>query len=96
MNHALFVIKVIEHPIHLVYGEYETLEIKVEFPVPRQKNSKHELSIVLWGGHRDDFLKYYKVQDYLIIEGIITINSYKNGDPEVRITAKKLYPFLLN
>nr|YP_011005123.1 hypothetical protein V2471_pgp011 [Analipus japonicus]WAM61986.1 hypothetical protein [Analipus japonicus] len=96
MNHALLVVKVVQNPIHFVYDEYQTIELKVEFPVPRQKNSKNELTVVLWGGYRDDFLKYYKVQDYLIVEGIITIKSHKNEENEIKIVGKKLYPFILN
>nr|YP_011005681.1 hypothetical protein V2479_pgp011 [Cutleria multifida]WAM62685.1 hypothetical protein [Cutleria multifida] len=95
MNHALFVVKVIKNPIHLIYKELETIEIKVEFPAPRQKNSKNQLTLLLWGSYREDFLKYYKVQDYLIVEGILTLKGYQNEDNEVKVIVKRLYPFLL-
>nr|YP_009330448.1 Ycf41 [Coccophora langsdorfii]ANS72220.1 Ycf41 [Coccophora langsdorfii] len=94
MNHAFFIVKVVKSPIHLMFKDYETIEIKVEFPTSRQKNSKNEILLLLWGDHRDDFLKYYKVQDYLLIEGIITLNA-TNTNKEVKVTVKKLYPFLL-
>ena len=95
MNHALFVVKVIKDPVHLIYKEFQAIEIKVEFAVRRQKNSRNELTVLLWGGYREDFLKYYKVQDYLIIEGIITVKGYKNEENEVKLIVKRLYPFLL-
>lgn len=91
MNHAFFIVKVVKSPIHLMYKEYETVEIKVEFPILRQKNSKNEIVLLLWGEHRTDFLKYYKIQDYLLIEGIITLKS----NSEIKVTVKRLYPFLL-
>nr|YP_010317794.1 hypothetical protein Ycf41 [Silvetia siliquosa]UNH90231.1 hypothetical protein Ycf41 [Silvetia siliquosa] len=94
MNHAFFIVKVIKNPVHLMSKEYETVEIKVEFPVSRQKNSKNEIILLLWGDHRTDFLKYYKVQDYLLIEGIITLANASNNN-QVKITVKRLYPFLL-
>ena len=95
MNHSIFVVKVIGEPVHLVYKEYETIEIKVQFPVIRQKDSRGELTLLLWGDSRNDFLKYYKIQDHLIIECILTLKGYKNGENEAKVIIKKLYPFLL-
>lgn len=95
MNHAIFVIKVLEKPTHLIYKEYETIEIKVQFPILRQKNSSSELTLLLWGDYRKDFLRYYKTQDYLIIEGTLTFKGYKNEENEPKIIVKKIYPFLL-
>ena len=31
----------------------------------------------------------------LIIEGILTLKGYKNGENEPKVIVKKLYPFLL-
>ena len=95
MNHAIFVVKVTNEPVHLIYKECQTIEIKVQFPVFRQKNSKKELTIMLWGNYREDFLKYYKINDYLVIEGILTLKGYKNDENEAKVIVKKLYPFLL-
>nr|QWK43758.1 hypothetical protein [Desmarestia aculeata] len=95
MNHAIFVVKVIKNPVHLIYNDDQIIEIKVQFSVPQSNTSKNELTLVLWGEYRDNFLKYYKVQDYLIIEGIITLKGYKDEGNEVRVIVKRLYPFLL-
>lgn len=95
MNEAVFVVKVIDKAIHLNYNEYEAIQIKVQFPVLRQKDSRSELTLLLWGDYRNDFLKYYKVQDYLIIQGILTLKGYKNGENEPKVIVKRIYPFLL-
>lgn len=95
MNHGIFVIKVLEKPIHLVYKEYEAIEIKVQFPVIRQKDSRSELTLIIWGDYRKDFLKYYKVQDYLIVEGTLTFKGDKNVENEAKVIVKRIYPFLL-
>nr|YP_010156577.1 hypothetical protein K4Y99_pgp009 [Laminaria rodriguezii]QQY85108.1 hypothetical protein [Laminaria rodriguezii] len=98
MNHAIFVVKVIEKPVHLIYKEYQYMEIKVKFPAPRKKNSINELTLLLWGNYKGDFVKYYKTQDYLIIEGTLTSKGYANEENEInetKIIVKKLYPFLL-
>nr|YP_009691352.1 hypothetical protein [Laminaria digitata]QEG58108.1 hypothetical protein [Laminaria digitata] len=98
MNHAIFVVKVIEKPVHLIYKECQSMEIKVKFPAPRKKNSINELTLLLWGDYKGDFVKYYKAQDYLIIEGTLTSKGYANEENEInetKIIVKKLYPFLL-
>nr|YP_009182481.1 hypothetical protein MOGBL162 [Costaria costata]ALF63025.1 hypothetical protein MOGBL162 [Costaria costata]QWK43900.1 hypothetical protein [Costaria costata]WAM62544.1 hypothetical protein [Costaria costata] len=92
MNHAIFVVKIIEKPIHLICKEYQSMEIKVKFPAPRQKDSINKLTLLIWGNYKSDFINYYKAQDYLIIEGILTSQSSVN---EVKVIVKKLYPFLL-
>lgn len=89
MNHAIFVIKVCKNPVHSVHCEQKIIEIEVQFPTPRQKNYKNKFKLILWGNHKDDFLKYYKIQDYLLVEGIITINT----DNDIKITVKRIYPF---
>lgn len=95
MNHAIFVVRMIGKPTHLIYKEHETIEIKVQFPTVRQKESRSELTLIIWGEDRNDFLKYYKVQDHLIIEGILTSKGYKDGENEAKVIVKKIYPFLL-
>ena len=95
MNHGIFVVKVVDKPVHLNYKEYETIEIKVQFPILRQKDSRSELTLLIWGDYRNDFLKYYKVQDYLIIQGTLTLKGYENGENKPKVIVKRIYPFLL-
>lgn len=95
MNDGIFVIKVLKEPTNLVYKEYEAIEIKVQFPVLRQKDSRSELTLLIWGDYRKDFLRYYKVQDYLIVEGTVTFKGYKNAENEAKVIVKKVYPFFL-
>ena len=95
MNDAIFVVKVVDKPINLIYKEYEALQIKVKFPVLRQKDSRSELTLLLWGDYRNDFIKYYKVQDYLIVQGTLTLKGYKNGENEPKLIGKRIYPFVL-
>lgn len=95
MNHAIFVVRVIGKPVHLIYNEHESIEIRVQFPALRQKDFRSELTLLLWGDYRNDFLKYYKVQDHLIIEGTLTLKGYKNSENEVKLIVKRMYPFLL-
>ena len=95
MNYGIFVIRVLEEPIDLIYNEYEAIKIKVQFPVLRQTDSRSELTLILWDNYRNDFLRYYKVQDYLLVEGILTFKGYKDEENEIKIIIKRIYPFLL-
>nr|YP_009455876.1 hypothetical protein [Dictyopteris divaricata]YP_010205381.1 hypothetical protein LK366_pgp010 [Grateloupia livida]AQZ25092.1 hypothetical protein [Dictyopteris divaricata]UAV85950.1 hypothetical protein [Grateloupia livida] len=96
MNHGIFLVKVMEKPINLSYGENLVLKILVKFAKPRKKNVKNEIYLILWGGFREDFINFYKIKDYLLIEGIITSKVYKESQEEINLIAKRVYPFLLD
>lgn len=96
MNHGLFIIKVLENPEHLMINETPLIKVPVKFTSSNQKLSNFNLTLILWGGFRDDFINYYKVKDYLLIEGIITSNRKTNDNDEVNLIAKRVYPFLLD
>lgn len=96
MNHGIFIVKIIENPIDLSYNQNPVLKIQVQFAKIGRKNSKSQINLLLWGGFREDFINYYKIQDYLLIEGIITSKGYNDHQDEVKLIAKRVYPFLLN
>ena len=96
MNHGIFIIKVVENPIPIMYKEDSIIKIPVCFAKNHNKLFKNEISLILWGCFKEDFLNYYKLKDYLIIEGIITSVGYKNEREEVNLIAKRVYPFLLD
>nr|YP_011007648.1 hypothetical protein V2497_pgp012 [Syringoderma abyssicola]WAM65077.1 hypothetical protein [Syringoderma abyssicola] len=95
MNHAICLVKVIKKPVELIYNENRAIEVGVQFPGPLKKTLVNEMSLILWGEYREDFLNYYKIQDYLIIEGIITSKASKTDESIVKIIAQRIYPFLL-
>ena len=92
MNHTILIVKVNEDPIHLIYCNQEIIKIDVQFPNLKKKNSNNKIRLILWGEHKNDFLRYYRIQDYLLIEGIITVNDSKNY---IEVNVKKLYPFFV-
>jgi len=98
MNHAIFLVKIIKGPVHLTYNSHETIELETQFAGINYKSLKNKLLLTLWGDHRDDFLKYYKVHDYLVIEGILTNKGYDNNKSNfnLKIIAKRVYPFFLS
>nr|YP_011005428.1 hypothetical protein V2478_pgp124 [Choristocarpus tenellus]WAM62291.1 hypothetical protein [Choristocarpus tenellus] len=86
MNYSIFVIKIISNPIYKIYGEEKMIETLVKFPSFSQKKCYDKVQLNFWGNHRNDFLEYYRLKDYLIIEGIISLNNNFN---EINITVKK-------
>ena len=96
MNHGIFIVKIIEKASDLNYNNELLLKIPVQFPQIKSKLSKPYLNLILWGTFREDFLKYYKIKDYLLIEGIITSNNYESLKEEINLIAKRVYPFLLD
>ena len=55
-----------------------------------------------WGNLARDVSSYYKINDYILIEGYIAlpnkqnVNSNNQMSKKVEITVLKIYPFLLN
>jgi len=96
MNQGIFIVKIIEKAINLTYSNELVLKIPIQFAQIRSKTSKQPLNLILWGTFREDFLKYYKIKDYLLIEGIVTSSNYQNQGDEINLIAKRVYPFLLD
>ena len=55
--------------------------------------------ISVWGNLGYDIIRYYQVNDYIIVEGYILLNnltfSSNNTEPTIEIVACKIYPFAL-
>jgi single-stranded DNA-binding protein len=102
MNYSCFIIKIISDPIQSYFEENISLvEILGKFPQIRNKRTMEHFRISIWGNLADDVMKYYQINDYIIIEGYISLNldlfemdnlAKKN---QVAISVRKIYPFLL-
>ena len=100
MNYSIFTVKIIEKPIqHYFKNNIFATEIIVQiFPIRGKKNLKN-LHIYIWGELGHDIIKRYKVNDYMIIEGYISLyqspdenNNFSRND-QVQISVRKVYPF---
>lgn len=103
MNYSCFIIKVLSNPVESYFEDNIPLvEIIAKFPQIRSKKTIEYFRVSIWGNLAEDFVKYYQMHDYLIIEGYISLNRVLfeidnvSGINEVEISAKKIYPFLLN
>jgi single-stranded DNA-binding protein len=102
MNYAIFTVKVIKNSGQSFFSDGTSLtELTVQLPQVRKNNSKAILQVAIWGKLSYDVAKYYKPDDYLIIEGYISIRNIDTGrvvnllNKQVEISVFKLYPLLL-
>jgi len=102
MNYSCFIIKIISQPIYRFFeNTILNVELIAKFPKIGSKSRVDYFKVLIWGNLTDEIMKYYKINDYLIIEGYIHLNqeifelnnSIKSN--QLQISIKKIYPFLI-
>jgi single-stranded DNA-binding protein len=94
------VVKVLEKPKQKTINNNTYItRFRVQFPQVR-KNSL--VYLTFWGNLARDVAKYYKINDYLLIEGYLSVNSKQTLNfprklsKTIEIKVLKVYPFLLS
>ena len=102
MNYVIFTVKVIKNSGQSFFSDGTSLtELTVQLPQIRNNNSKVILQVSVWGKLSYDVAKYYQPDDYIIIEGYISLKNINTDravnllDKQVEISVFKLYPLLL-
>jgi len=102
MNYVIFTVKVIKNSGQSFFSDGTSLtELTVQLPQIRKNNSKIILQVSIWGKLSYDVAKYYQPDDYIIIEGYISMRNINMErvvnliDKQVEISVFKLYPLLL-
>jgi single-stranded DNA-binding protein len=102
MNYVIFAVKVIKNSGQSFFADGTSLtELIVQLPQVRNNNTKVILQVSIWGKLSYDVAKYYQPEDYIIIEGYISLknintdNLFNLLDKQVEISVFKLYPLLL-
>ena len=95
-NFVSATVKILERPRQsLVNKIFPIVECRVQFP---QIENDEIIHLIFWGSLGKDVTDYYKVNDYIIIEGYFS--SYTNKlfqkVQKVQITVLKIYPLLLS
>lgn len=100
MNYIGAVVKVLETPKQRFLNS-NTLVITFRVQLPQIRKIRI-VELVCWSNLAQSVLNYYKVNDYILIEGYISFRQKKSlsktNKPikKVTITVIKVYPFLLN
>lgn len=102
MNYAIFTVKVIKNSGQSFFADGTALtELTVQLPQIRKNTAKTILQLSIWGKLSYDVAKYYQPDDYVIIEGYVSIRDLNMDrvinliDKQVEISVFKLYPLLL-
>ena len=98
-NYIACVVKILETPKQkVVKVKKETLMTKVRVLLP-QKQKKRTTAIArltFWGKLASNVLESYQVNDYILIEGYLSILKQKNKkSKKIAITVLKVYPVFL-
>jgi len=99
-NYVGSIVKILEKPKQkLVKDKFITTQFRVQLP---QLRNTRIVNLVFWGNLAKDVANYYQVNDYIMIEGYLSLrpklpsNLAKQNFKKVKITVLKVYPFLLN
>jgi len=91
------IVKIIEKPFQkLISNQVVMTVVRAELP---QSRNKQFLTLHLWGNLAQDIQNYYKLNDYILIEGYISTSTnktivYPGTKPnQIILTPLKMYPF---
>ena len=93
-NYFSGIVKVLENPIQIFFNDkIPHTTVRVELP---QIRNNRIIYLVFWGNLAREVKNYYQMNDYILIEGYLSIRNKKNiNSKKVTITVLKIYPFLL-
>jgi len=94
------IVKILETPKQKIFNSnIHVTKFRVQFPQVRQTSLVY---LTFWGNLAIDTANYYKVNDYVIIEGYISVKDKTPSNKlllkakNIEITVLKIYPFLLS
>ena len=106
MNNSTFIIKLIEDPEQSSFeNSIRVTEVVAQFATKYKKTTpnKNILRISAWGDLSDNLVKHFRKNDFLVVEGIISLrdNYYFNNAQQgqkkiVEITLTGFYPYFSN
>jgi cobalamin biosynthesis Co2+ chelatase CbiK len=98
-NYFSGIVKVLENPIQTFFNDkISVTKFRVEIP---QMRKNRIVTLVFWGNLASEVKNYYQINDYILIEGYLSIRNKKNinlitkNSKQITITVLKVYPFLL-
>lgn len=98
-NYISSIVKILEPPNKILFNS-NVLVTKFRVQFPQIKNSR-VINLTFWGNLAGDVNNYYQINDYIMIEGYLSLNSKfllnrsKQNSKRFEITVLKIYPFLL-
>jgi hypothetical protein len=99
-NYISGIVKILESPVQTVFdNDIPITKFRVQFPQVRKNII---VNLVFWGNLGKDVVNYYQINDYILVEGYLSLREKQitnlsiRNSKKVEITGLKVYPFLLN
>ena len=102
MNYVGCIVRILETPILSFIGnKISRTEIRAQFPQVRNEKSVRIIKLVFWGDFAHDIVNYYRINDYILVEGYLSFRKSEISDSNNRtlkqivISVFKVYPLFL-
>lgn len=99
-NHIVGIVKILESPINkTIKNKISITKFRAQLPQIRQTAV---VDVVVWGNLANDVAKYYNTNDYILVEGYLSLpksihlKSSRKYLKRARVTLIKAYPFFLS
>lgn len=99
-NYFSGIVKILENPEeYYINDKTSVTQFRAEIS---QKRKNSLSSLLIWGNLGPEIKRFYKTNDYILIEGYSSIrpkilqNSSLSNSKQVLITVTRVYPILLN
>nr|YP_009029357.1 hypothetical protein [Leptocylindrus danicus]AGH28888.1 hypothetical protein [Leptocylindrus danicus] len=95
MNYACLIVKIVKEPEQQFFGHDLKLtmtEFTGKYVLGRNRKHVDLIKVKIWGDLAYQVKEFYKLNDYLIVEGFISLQNQKFIDMSVQ----RIYPFLLS
>jgi len=101
INYMGAVVRILEIPtIQLTRTETPYTKFRVQLSKLRPKRRSNTiLTVFAWGKFAEDIVRYYRINDYVLIEGYLSnrqSSSLKNRKEFLQVTLFKIFPISLN
>ena len=98
-NHMGAIVKILESPKNrTIKNKISITKFRAQLPQIRQTRV---VDIVVWGNLANDVAKYYNTNDYILVEGYLSLRKLVLSESNrkilkrARFTVTKAYPFIL-
>lgn len=98
MNYSNFIVRILRRPKQSLFKKNILLtELNVQFPSLRNSNHLNIIDLLIWGNLGKDIIKYYQTNDYILVEGFISLHKEKfTNNKQIKVSVFKIYPLNKN
>lgn len=94
-NYIGSIVKILETP-RQEFNENNIAITKLRAQIPQIRNNRM-INLIFWGNLANDIANYYKTNDYIIVEGYVSISNQQFSEKnKMKIAVSRIYPFILS